>query len=116
MQRFGEWVFILGAVIAIVGGLIFPASGQLAIALVVLGAIVGLLNVTEQKANNYIVAAIGLYLAGVAAVAFGPLNNVPGLPDLGNRVTDLVKWLAIFAAPAAAIVAVKSLYNLSSKK
>ena len=87
--------------------------------LVVLGAVVGLLNISEKETTSFLVATVALIVASLGANvagttgAFLPLNIVPGL---GTLVNAIVANIAIFDEPAAIIVAVKAIMNLASRK
>ena len=119
----GEWAYLVSVVVAVLAGIAaaagFGASSWVAVLLVVLGAVVGLLNISEKETTAFLVATIALVVASLGAnVAgtmgtFSPLNVIPGL---GTLINAIVANIAIFAAPAAVIVAVKAVMNLASKK
>src|SRR3989338_6789199 len=119
----GEWAYLVSVVIAVLAGIGaaagFGASSWVAVLLVILGAVVGLLNISEKETTSFLVATIALIVASLGATvsglagAFSPLNVVPGL---GTLINAIVANIAIFAAPAAVIVAVKAVMNLASRK
>lgn len=111
-EKLGGWAFILGVVIAIIAGLASGAldavsAGYVTLALVVLGLIVGFLNVGDKEVNNFLIAAIAVVLLGTA--------NLAVIPLIGIYLASMVLNVAAFVAPAALVVALKSVYNLSSK-
>jgi len=111
-EKIGGWAFILGVVIAIVAGLASGAldamsAGYVTLALVVLGLVVGFLNVGDKEINNFLVAAIAVILMGTA--------NLGVIPVIGIYLALMVLNVAAFVAPAALVVALKAVYNLSSK-
>lgn len=110
MSKIGSWAFIAGLIIAVIAGL--AKSDQLgslvALVLVLIGIIVGFLNVTEKEATPFLVAAIALLATGSAA-SMGAIT----LLDLGARLTAALDAIAVFVAPAAIIVAVKQIYGLA---
>jgi len=120
--KMGEWAYLVSVVVAVLAGIAaaagFGASSWVAVLLVILGAVVGLLNISEKETTSFLVATIALVVASAGASAsgatglFGVLNVVPGL---GTLVNAIVANIAIFAAPAAIIVAVKAVMNLASK-
>ena len=60
-EKLGGWAFILGVVIAIIAGLASGAldaisAGYVTLALVVLGLIVGFLNIGDKEVNNFLIA------------------------------------------------------------
>lgn len=60
----GMLAFFIGMIICIVGGWVRD-SGSLALTLVILGLIVGLLNITAKELLPFLVAAIALVIVGV---------------------------------------------------
>jgi len=120
--KIGEWAYLVSVVIAVLAGVAaaagFGASEWVAVLLVILGAVVGLLNISEKETTAFLVATIALVVASAGAQAngsaglFSVLNVVPGL---GTLINAIIANIAIFAAPAAVIVAVKAIMNLASK-
>ena len=80
--------------------------------LVVIGIVVGLLNIAEKEFQQFLIAAIALIVAGTAA--FHAIDVA--LTPLGTIIDAIVSYLAMLVAPAAVIVAVKSVWALASKK
>ena len=103
MSQIGRYLFLAGVLIAVVTGLAgdFGIS-NLGTVLVVLGAIVGILNVSGAESRTFLIAGIA-FLATA-----GALN---GLPHLGESISNVASNLATFTAPAVLIVALKSLLS-----
>ena len=97
--------FIAGYAIAVITGIWWTDNAGLIATLVLLGLIVGLLNITGREIIPYLVAAIALVLVGNFE-AFEPLNLA--VSGLGDKVNDIVALLAIFTAPAAVVQAIKA--------
>lgn len=114
-QKVGGWAFILGVVIAIIAGLAstFAAlySGYVLLVLVVLGLIVGFLNIKDKEVVNFLIAAIALMAVGTANLV--SINMA--IPMLGTLVQGIVQNVAAFVAPAALVVALKEVYNIANK-
>ena len=110
MAKIGEWAFIVGALLAILLGFV-PGQymGTATLVLVVLGLIVGLLNVTAKETNSFLVAAIALIATGSAA---GSLKIIPPAV-LGDFLSSAVMNLAAFVSPAAIVVALKAIMALA---
>jgi len=108
-KSWGEWAFILGVLLAIVTGLITSilSAGTVGLVLVVLGLIVGFLNVQEKETVKFLVAAIALMLTGLA--------NVNQLPVVGPYLDPVLKNIVIFVAPAALVVSLKAIVDLTKK-
>lgn len=108
MERIGEWLFLLGVLIAIVAGIAMPGEGTVIGLLVILGLIVGFLNITEKEAVNFMIASIALLVAGTATFR--------ALPTIGVYLDNILSYIGAFVAPAVVIVALKMIYDLASKK
>ena len=107
--RVGEWAFLVGLLLAIVLGL-FPqaltATTTTAV-LVVLGFIVGLVNIVKREDDNFLIASIALLVAGTAGYGV--------LPGIGAYLGAVLTNITAFVAPAAVIVAIREIYQLARK-
>ena len=112
-QKVGGWAFILGVVIAIIAGLastvVSMYSPHVLLVLVVLGLIVGFLNVKDKEVVNFLIAAIALMAVGTANLSAINL----AIPMLGTLIQSLVQNIAAFVAPAALVVALKEVQNIA---
>lgn len=108
-EKLGEYAFLAGVVIAVLAGLVpgVVAASTVSLVLVVLGIIVGLLNIQDKETTPFLVAAIALVAAGTA--------GFDGIPSLGSYLSSILGNVGVFVAPAAVIVAVKSVYSLATK-
>ncbi len=111
-KRIGSWAFIIGVVIAILAGIFAGISatyaGAIALVLVVLGLIVGFLNVSPKEATSFVIASVGLMAAGKADLTV--INTL--IPTLGTILQSILSNIVVFIAPAAIVVsliAVKAL-------
>jgi len=103
-SKIGGWAFILGVVVAVLIGL-FGSLSQLWLAiLVVLGLLVGFLNVTGGESTDFLLAAVAL----VIVAAFG--RDVLSAIALLGRVLEA---MIAFVVPATVIVALKAIYSLA---
>ena len=107
-ERLGEYSFLLGILLAIVAGLFIPNELLVSLALVVLGLVVGLINIVRRESMPFLVASIALIVAGSAGLEYLPLIGVYLEPMLLN--------IKAFVAPAAVIVALKAVYELGKKR
>jgi hypothetical protein len=101
--KVGFWAFIIGLVLALVGGLIAPHNATVVVILVVLGLIVGILNITGRETMLFLVATIALI---VASGAFAPLS----IGSIGAKLDDMVRLIATFMAPAAVVASIKAIW------
>ncbi len=105
MQQIGGYAFILGIIIAILAGIVAldaNTSQLLLWVMVVIGIIIGLLNVTDKETTSFLVAAIALILTATALDAL----NV-------DIITRIINNIAVLASPAALIVALKAVWNMA---
>ena len=58
----GSWAFLIGVILAVVFGLISAGSlnKTVAMVLVIIGLVVGFLNVTEKESTKFLIASIAL--------------------------------------------------------
>ena len=102
----GHWAFILGVLLAIIAGLVPQLqTSTITWILVLLGLIVGFLNVTISETQEFLIAAIALLL----------ISSTGALPVLGTIIAVMLSNIVAFVAPAALIVALKAVYDLASK-
>ena len=109
-SKMGEWAFIIGVIVAIVVSLFKvndTVSGWLVLLLVVLGLVVGLLNVTEKETTPFLVAAAALLITGTAG------SSLAVIPVIGDYLQSIVQNIAVFVAPAAIVVALKAIQALA---
>ena len=102
-RGFGGWAFIIGVVIAVLVGLFGGLSSWLW-ALVIIGLIVGLLNISGGESTDFLLAAVSLVI--VTALGSNVMSSISVLESILNAITALV-------VPATVIVALKAVYALA---
>jgi len=114
-NKFGHYAFIAGVLLAFIVGL-FPlavakANVQMGviIVLVLLGLLVGFLNITGKETTQFLVASIALMGGGAA------LGGLKVIPLVGDLIYNILLYIAVFVAPAALVVALKAIYSLAEK-
>ncbi len=122
-EKYGEWAFLLGVLLAVVIGLFSSQLGSDMIGyvyavLVLLGLVVGLLNIREKEINSFLIATIALI---AVASSWQPVTAIL-TTVMGSLGGALVAWiqgffgaLVAFVSPAAFVVALKAVYNLASR-
>ncbi|MAG78400.1 hypothetical protein CL616_03485 [archaeon] len=101
--KLGAWAFLVGIILAVVFA--FAAYGAwLPWTLVIIGLVVGLLNITESEVQPFLMA--GAILVVVAAFGADVLGTITYLGNILNNV------LMLFV-PATIIVALKSVFTLA---
>jgi hypothetical protein len=101
----GFWCFIVGFVIAVAAGLVLPGNAIVTLVLVILGIVIGFLNITPKETQALLLAAIALILVGNA---FAPLKFL----GIDTFIAGILAYVTVLVAPAAVIAAVKTLYAI----
>lgn len=101
LRTYGHYAFLLGILLAVL--MAFVTIPYAALILVVLGIIVGLLNITAKETVEFLVASMALVIAGIAAGGFATI------PLVGRYIADILAGLVVLVAPAAVIVAIKAI-------
>ena len=105
----GSWAFLIGVILALALGIIadrISAVNQTYMiwALVVIGLIVGFLNVTSRESNAFLMSGVSLIIAS----AFGS-SVLAQIQVLGSIMSS---FLMIFI-PATIVVAIKNVFILA---
>lgn len=102
MGNVGKYAFIGGVAIAVIMAFVSVPNGFVILA--VLGLIVGFMNITDDESQGFLIAAIALMLTA---------TSIGSLPEIGATLSSVGAGLAAFVAPAALVVALKSLMDSS---
>ena len=123
LEKISEWSYILVVIIAIVMGLVVgymawsgsvgAIDGYVMLIMLILGLIIGLLSITTKEVTPFLIATIALVVAASANV-WAPLENIHAL--LSSFASYILKYIVAFAAPAAVVVAIKSVFNMIREK
>ncbi|MFC1905846.1 hypothetical protein ACFLXL_03465 [Chloroflexota bacterium] len=105
----GFIAFIIGVVIAVIAGIIAPDNAAVIIILVILGIIIGVLNISSKETVPLLLAVIALIVVGGV---FAPIKVL----GIGALLDQILRLFAVLMAPAAVIVAVKALWNVGFPK
>ena len=117
-EKIGHYSFIGGVVIAVVLGLV-PAStlgtatGWLASLLVVLGLLVGFLNVTGKETKEFMMVATVLIIAAFAGNASSTLG---GVQFIGQYLQGIFTSVLAFVVPATVVVGLKDIWSLGQNQ
>ena len=127
-----RWAFIGFVVIAVVAGLavgymaysanyhwadegVRSANGWVILIMLILGIIIGLTSITTKEVTPFLIATIALVVASAADVWSG-FNSVEMLQLLYYWATAILDYIVAFAAPAAVIIAIKSVFAMAKEK
>ena len=131
IKKIGSWLFLIGICVALIVGLIFGVGQTtnanldnletpLGIVVAVLGFIVGILSffalgaVTQEKVPTFLIAS--LILIGLAIAVSSTTWIFGSFRDFAPLFTNITQYLAIFVAPAAVILVIRTLWDAASTK
>ncbi len=105
-NSFGSWAFLIGVILAIVVAVLSTPYIQtwMLWVLLVIGLLVGLLNITEKESGSFMMSGTVLIIA--SALGQGSFSPIPVL----SRLLDTL--LLVFV-PAIIVVAVRSVFSLA---
>jgi len=110
LPQIGSWSFIIGVIISLVAGL-WNQSTSVTSVIIILGVVVGFLNIRGKEAMTFLLASVSLVL--MSAVGSGAFI---GIPVLGKYLEHMLNNLILFTMPAAMIVALRVIVTLAYKK
>jgi len=136
MEKIARWAYIAFVVIAVVMGLAVgymaydkhtadvPGSGwedpdvkningYVMLIMLILGIIIGVTSITAKEVTPFLMATIALVVAASANV-WSPLGKIS--PLLDYWASGILWYIVAFAAPAAVIIAVKSILPIVKEK
>lgn len=102
----GPYAYFLGVLVAIFAGFaLIPEATSISF-LAALGVIVGLLNIQDHELEKFLLASLTFLFCAVS------LSNLTYLiPMIGDQIRWVLYYLTAFAAPAAAVVALKAIHE-----
>ena len=108
LHKIAHYAFLAGIFIALVSGLFTEYLNQNALfsSLVILGVIVGAINLTVKETIPFLIAAMAIILAGVF--------NFGLIPTIGKVLENAVMNVGVFVSPGALIVGIKTVWKLAS--
>jgi ATP synthase protein I len=110
-KRIGNYSFIIGVILAVVLGILsLGAYGPwLSSVLVLLGLIVGFLNVTGKETKEFLLVAVVLIItAGMG----GANATLGGVQYIGQYLSGIFTQILAFVVPATVVVALKDIWGL----
>ncbi len=103
----GKWAFIIGIILALVAAVI-PSIANYAytpLIIVLLGLIVGFLNIVKKDVTTLLLGIIALTIVGGATVAV--------IPGVNTYLETMLENFVAFVGAAAFIVALKAIFQTS---
>jgi len=139
MEEIAQYAFMAFVAIAVIAGLVvgymaydadntYPlgfadedvadSRGYVTLIMLVLGIIVGLVSITAKEVRPFLIAAIALMVArigiGTTADVWLPLGEVHMI--FPYWATEILNYIVAFAAPAAVLIAIRSIWALAREK
>jgi|SRR3989339_959338 len=96
------WAFLIGVVLAVLLGLFSQLNATIIWVLILVGVIVGLLNIADKEASPFLMSSAVLIIASYVGIGIMKAQ-------LGGVFTAL---LAIFI-PAAVVVAIRNVFSFT---
>jgi hypothetical protein len=101
----GFWAFIVGLIISVIAGLVLPGNAIVVLILVILGIVIGFLNISPKETHALLLAAIALIVVGNA---FAPLKFL----GIDTMIAGILAYITVLVAPAAVIAAIKTIWAI----
>lgn len=107
-KKTGHYAFLVAVVLAVLAALVPALQVDWVIwALIILGLVVGFLNITAKETTEFLVATIALMLVGSAGLEV--------IPTAGAMISAVLMNIMAIAVPAALIVSLKAIYALAQE-
>ena len=114
-KKIGDYSFIVGVILAVVLGLATPQLGKaqpwLWSLLVVLGLIVGFLNVSGKETKEFLWVSVALVV--VAFAGANQVNSWANVEIIGPYLKAMFDAILAFVVPASVVVALKDVWELA---
>ena len=114
-KQIGNYSFIIGVVIAVLLGLAAPKLGSAAIwlwsLLIVLGLVVGFLNVSGKETKEFLWVTVALVV--VAYAGGSQIDKWQNVQFIGTYLSGIFNSILAFVIPASVVVALKDVWSLA---
>ena len=115
-KKVGDYAFIVGVILAVVLGLAASKLGTatadaLWLLLVVLGLVVGFLNVTGKETKDFLWVTVALVI--VAFAGSSEISEWANLKVIGPYLSGLFGAMLTYVVPASVVVALKAVWEMA---
>ena len=114
-KQIGNYSFIIGVIVAVVLGLAAPklgtATAWLRSLLVVLGLVVGFLNVSGKETKEFLWVTVALVVVAFAGSA--QINSWSNVELIGPYLKGIFDSILAFVVPASVVVGLKDVWELA---
>ena len=111
----GAYAFLVGVVLAVIIGLwnepLQSAGGWIYSALVIIGLIVGFMNVGDKDSRTFLMASLSLVIVG--ALGADPLKYIALNNWSVQALSNILTSLLVMFVPATIIVALKTVFSMA---
>ena len=112
MVNVGKWAFIIGLIVAVISG--FWTVPAVTLVMVILGLLVGFLNVTGEETQPYLVASVALMLIGTTVLNQTVLQALTSV--VGDWLSSVMTNFVAFVAASALVVAIRAIVVLGQSE
>lgn len=107
-KKIGHYGFLVAVLLAVLAGLIPALQVEwVTWALIILGLVVGFLNISAKETTEFLVATIALMLVGSAGLDV--------IPTAGRIISKILLNIMAIVIPAALVVSLKAIYSLAEE-
>jgi len=93
------------------------ANAYVTLIMLILGIIVGLVSITAKEVRPFLIASIALMVAGVGGGGvWSPFLAIEALEPLYYLATAILNYIVAFAAPAAVLISIRSIWAITKEK
>jgi len=111
----GAYAFLVGVVLAVIFGLfnkpLAQANALFYTALVLIGLVVGFMNVGDKNSSTFLLASLSLVIVG--ALGTEPLKYIAGNNYAVVALRNVLGSLLVLFVPATIIVALKTVFAMA---
>lgn len=108
IKHLGPYAFFAGFAISVIASFMWPSNLPATLAVLLLGVVVGLLNIQPKEVPNFLIAAIAFTAsAAFLGVVFGQF------PVISSAAPRFFDYIVTFVAPATGVVAFKQIWMLA---
>ena len=114
-KQIGNYSFIIGVIVAVVLGLAAPqigtAAAWLSSLLIVLGLIVGFLNIPGKESKEFLWVTVALVVVSYAGSA--QIDKWQNVQFIGPYLSGIFNSILAFVIPASVIVGLRDVWELA---
>ncbi|MBX4212328.1 hypothetical protein KW787_02630 [Candidatus Pacearchaeota archaeon] len=113
----GAWAFLVGVLLSVGVGLfagLFASVNQILLGILAILGIVAGYFVSERESKTFLVASVSLVIVSYAGISGLVLSAAIAGIDIGKIISSTLGALLMLFVPAAVIVALKTVFSIST--